>query len=358
VRWPGHAGQTFGLPIFKKLQAVAKEEGVDLILRARTTRHRNEPERGGQNRHTRLVLLGPRTAGLAVALLCIVGFVGLWKKRLKRQRWYLAAAAGDSDIHEPDDAKNVASSSEDEPEVVAGKTGDGDQDQEMGGQEQKGRKEEGQEEEGQEEREKEDQEDGQEQEETFGDEFQPDWGGCDDADNVGPVVSSQGTAEEEQAAEPCRLEQAAVEPTGLEPAAQSPAGPEPQPMGQGRGFVLRPCAQARFFDTCRAAVRALASMPSAGSAALAAELEVLLDQCEGGHLAAARRHSPCDLRLALCTHSLGRDYQVKVALPLQCLAVLVHSQAPSSDPPMYDALPSLIDIGGSERGKGDCILVQ
>ena len=356
VMWPGSVNQTLGMPMFKQLEELARQEGVTIKLRARTVRHRAEPKRGGQQRHPRFVCLGPREKNLSVALCAVSLLEDKWKRILKRTRWYLAAAAGNEAIRDPDDVQSTASSSDaeegqaEEPKEEAKDTGC-EADEGAGGEEDEGARAE---------------------------EEQADWDFSSgsspaseeppgspqpkpeqqrEAGAAGPEAGATkaeapqepatGSAEAATETRPAASAPEAAIPN-LRPAASSPEAaldkrpaarthgtqeasaqeskesPEPatlsEPGPPRHDLVLRPSPQYKFWQACRAAVNSLAEVSSAGSAAVASELELLLDRYEQGHDVKITKSGL--LRIALCSHSFGRDYQVKVAMPLQCLAIL------------------------------------
>ena len=85
-----------------------------------------------------------------------------------------------------------------------------------------------------------------------------------------------------------------------------------------------PDAEARFWAACHTALREATARSTIRLASVLEGLLMLLTSMEQGQLEWRCSLNPCpgEPRVALASHALNRDFQVKVALPLQCLALL------------------------------------
>ena len=86
-----------------------------------------------------------------------------------------------------------------------------------------------------------------------------------------------------------------------------------------------PDNEARFWAACKPALLKASGVKSARIAAVLADLQMQLASMECGRLdlRCLLSPSPGEPRVALASHALSRYYHVKVALPLQCLALML-----------------------------------
>ena len=286
VNWPKGGHQLYGPVLWADLEETARAAGIEAKCRGRNARH---PQHDAQERRCpRLVLLGPRGKALEVAMVFVEAaerILGL--KRFRRARRYLSAAAGDSRVQEPGradrpdgadgDAASASSTDSESGDDQAGGNAP-EHDEEAGG---------------------------------FAPEEEADWGDPEafpDDENVGEA-SVWGDPEEFPDDENVG-EASASSSAG---AAASTSAPASVPR-------LIPNCETRFWAACRSA---LGRLPVGGRmTAAAADLKIQLESMEMHSLKAAPVAIHGEPKIALACHALNRDYQVKVALPLQCMALL------------------------------------
>lgn len=89
-------------------------------------------------------------------------------------------------------------------------------------------------------------------------------------------------------------------------------------------LALVPSSETRFWAACREALAKACGTNAARMAGATADLNMQRGSMESGRLdwRTLRTPSPGEPKVALASHALNRDYQVKVALPLQCLSLL------------------------------------
>ena len=280
VNWPKAGHQLYGPAKMRSLEEFALASGVVAKLRGRGPRHpsRNQER---ERRTPRLVLLGPRGAALQVALEFVKAAERvLGTKRLRRARRYLTAAAGDESITDADrhivvePARRVIV----EPDSDDSESSEGSEEGDAGG--------------------------SAPEDDQATDVFEDtvDWG-----DDEVFFSGLEGNFEEGGAS-------------------SSGASPPARPSASASASASDSSSQTRFWAVCRKALSAACGTgTNAGRMrAVIADLELQLASLSDGRLDWQSLRSPCpgEPRIALASHAMCRDFQVRVALPLQCMALL------------------------------------
>jgi hypothetical protein len=202
---------------------------------------------------------------------------------LRRASRYLAAAAANEEIHYPEDFVKSEEGEEPSSAPVVADEDDSESSGDAGGT-------------------------APDDEADPPSEFEVDWGDVPDEEKEDEVVGGSSSS----SAVPGGASSSSATPASASASASASA---PQQL---------PDSKARFWAACKEAGLKARAQTSALMAAVLADLSLQLESMEEDRLGwrCPLHLSPGEPRVALASHALNRDDQVKVALPLQCLAML------------------------------------
>jgi len=281
ITFPQAGLQLFGKEEWNKLEKNARNSGIEANCRHRPNRHGNDQA----TRLPRLVLLGPRGQALEVARRIVERATQvLGRRRMRRARRYLAAAAANKEIHYPEDFVKSEEGEEPSSAPVVADEDDSESSGDAGGTAP------------------------DDEADNSASEFEADWGDVPDEEKEDEVVGGSSSS----SAVPGGASSSSATPASASASASASA---PQQL---------PDSKARFWAACKEAGLKARAQTSALMAAVLADLDLQLESMEEDRLGwrCPLHPSPGEPRVALASHALNRDDQVKVALPLQCLAML------------------------------------